>query len=64
MSLNPEVGGLVSGYGLSRAANREHSEGFSPCLFRQGEKDSRVGPAIAGAKAQQMHPFGTAEAVP
>jgi hypothetical protein len=33
MSLNPEVGSFVSGHGFSRAANRGHSEGFSPCLL-------------------------------
>ncbi len=36
LSLNSEVGRLVSGHGLSRAASDTHSEGFSPCLLVRG----------------------------
>ena len=39
----PEVGSLVSGYGFSRAANRGHSEGFSPCLFKRVRRTCALG---------------------
>ena len=52
LSLNSEAKRLVSGHGLSRAAESAHSEGFSPRLLRRGLKP--VG----------IIRFGTAEAVP
>jgi hypothetical protein len=36
LSLNSQAGRLVSGHGLSRAADSAHSEGFSPCLPASG----------------------------
>jgi hypothetical protein len=35
ISLNPEVGGLVSGHGFSRAANCARPEGFSRFFSRR-----------------------------
>jgi hypothetical protein len=43
LTLNSEVGRLVSGHGLSRAADNAHSDGFSPCLL-QGLKPISIIP--------------------
>ena len=64
LSLNPEVGGLVSGHGFRRAANRARSEGFSPCLFMRVRRTCALGLPSQGLKPSRMHRFGTAEAAP
>ena len=52
-SLNPEVGSFVSGHGFSRAANRGHAEGFSPCLFTNVRAASAPGLLWQGLKPRR-----------
>jgi hypothetical protein len=50
LNMNPEAAKLVSGHGFSRAANREHSLGFSPCLSRRVRRTGAPGLPSQGLK--------------
>jgi len=50
LNMNPEVAKLVSGHGFSRAANREHSQDFSPCLSRRVRRTCAPGLPSQGLK--------------
>src|ERR1019366_3241866 len=48
--LNPEVGSPVSGHGFSRAADLDHSQGFSPRLFGKVRRTCALGLPSQGLK--------------